>query len=396
MENDYMDKENLLQEFANILDLYGDDITRREYDEIPDKPVHSRTLEKRCEGWDSAKREARVRFPKTELPEEDNGTPVIIDSLTTRAIRLLKQQPYPFETLCDALEIPPKRGRQILNQIKEVHGHYLTQIGEAWTIADPLLQGPEDLVHAISELKHGRFGVVSDTHFGSKFQQLTYLNDFYERCYNMGVDFMLNIGDLTDGDGTVYRGQRWEMFLHGFTDIRDYTAEYYPKIEDVNTWVIAGNHDESFIKSANANILQDVQLKRPDMKYMGRIGAYLNLAPKSVKAYMHHPSGGMAYALSYKAQKFIEGFSSEHKPQVFFIGHYHSMGQFFIRNVHTFLCGCFQSQTPYLKAKGLMPQIGGWIIDFEVAEDGWSLEAVNSTIVPYYKTIREDYKNYPR
>jgi len=396
MEN-IMDKESLLQEFANILDLYGDDITRREYDEIPDKPVHSRTLERQCEGWESAKREARVKFPKIETPEEErnNGTPVL-DKNATRAIRLLKQQPYPFEMLCDALEVPPKEGRRILNQIKEVHGHYLTQVGEAWTIDDPLLQGPEDFVHAVKELKHGRFGIASDTHFGSKFQQLTYLHDFYSRCYGLGVDFMLNPGDLTDGDGTVYRGQRFEMFLHGFTDIRDYTAEHYPKLDGVTTWAIAGNHDESFIKSANANILQDLQLKRPDIKYMGRRGAYLNLAPKSVKAYMHHPSGGVAYALSYKAQKFIEGFSSEHKPQIFFIGHYHSMGQFFIRNVHTFLCGCFQSQTPYLKAKGLMPQIGGWIVDFDIASDGWSLEVVNSTIVPYYKPIKEDYKNYPR
>ena len=394
-----MSKEDLLLEFANILNLYGDGITRREYDEIPDKPVHSRTLERQCEGWEAAKREARVLVPKVEMTEEEeeeNGAPIVLDRITTKAIRLLKKQPYPFEMLCDALEVPPKKARQILNQIKEVHGHYVTQIADAWTIEDPLLQGPEDLVHAISNLKHGRFGVVTDTHFGSKFQQLTYLNDFYERCYKQGVDFMLNIGDLTDGDGTVYRGQRWEMFLHGFPDIRDYTVEHYPKIDSVDTWTIAGNHDESFIKSANVNILQEIQEKRPDIRYMGRRGGYMNLAPKSVKAYLHHPGGGMAYALSYKAQKFIEGFSSEHKPQVFFIGHYHTMGQFFIRNVHTFLCGCFQSQTPYLKAKGLMPQVGGWIVDFEIGEDGWSLETINTTIIPYYKLIKEDYKNYPR
>ena len=73
---------------------------------------------------------------------------------------------------------------------------------------------------------------------------------------------------------------------------------------------------------------------------------------KSVKTYLQHPDGGLAYAISYKAQKFIEGFASEHKPQVFLIGHYHMTGQFFIRNVHAYLGGCFQSQTPYLRAKG--------------------------------------------
>lgn len=392
MENG-MSKEVLLEQFANILDLYGDDITRREYDELQDKPAHSRTIERACEGWESAKREARQKFPKAE--HEEPSIPVL-DKTATKAVRLLKKQPMIFETLCDTLEVPPKECRKILSQIQEVHGHYLTQVGEAWAIADPLTGGPDDRTYSVSDLKYGRFGFVTDTHFGSKFQQLTYLNDFYERCYSLGVDYMLHAGDLSDGNGSLYRGQRFEMFLHGYREQRDFTVEQYPKITGVPTKVILGNHDESFIRTIDINILEEIQRRRPDIEYIGRRGAYLNLADKAVKTYIQHPDGGVAYALSYKAQKFIEGFASENKPQVFLIGHYHVMGQFFIRNVHTYMGGCFQSQTPYLRAKGLMPQVGGWIIEFDIAQDGWSLEMVNSKLVPYYKPIKDDYKNYPR
>ena len=392
MENG-MSKELLLQQFANILDLYGDDITRREYDTIPEKPAHSRTLEMRCDGWDSAKREARQKFPKAD--HEEVHVP-ILDKVATKAVRLLKKQPMIFETLCDTLEVTPKECRKILNQIQEIHGHFLTQVGEAWAIVDPLASGPTDTQIDIEKLKHGRFGFITDTHFGSKFQQLTYLNDFYERCYKLGVDYMLHAGDLSDGNGSLYRGQRFEMFLHGYKEQRDFTVEQYPKIDGVSTYTILGNHDESFIRTIDINILEEIEQRRPDIEYIGRRGAYIYLVDKSVKTYLQHPDGGLAYAISYKAQKFIEGFASEHKPQVFLIGHYHMTGQFFIRNVHAYLGGCFQSQTPYLRAKGLMPQVGGWIVEFDIASDGWSIEEINSKLIPYYKPIKDDYKNYPR
>ncbi len=388
-----MNKVTLLQEFANILDLYGDDITRREYDSIKEKPVHSRTLEKRCNGWESAKREARTKYPKAEYEAE---TVPVLDKIATKAVRLLKKQPMIFDTFCDTLEVPPKEARKILSDIQDVHGHYLTQVGEAWAIDDPLAAGPDDYQFAIQDLRYGRFGFITDTHFGSKYQQLTYLKDFYEKCEKIGVDYMLHAGDLSDGNGTCYRGQRFEMFLQGYQDQEDFIVEQYPKIPGVTTKVILGNHDETFIKSADINILEKVSSRRPDIEYIGRRGAYLTLVDKSVKTYIQHPDGGIAYALSYKAQKFIEGFASENKPQVFLMGHYHVMGQFFIRNVHTFMGGCFQSQTPYLRAKGLMPQVGGWIIEFDLASDGWSLEEINVRLIPYYKSIKDDYKNYPR
>lgn len=392
MENG-MSKDVLLEQFANILDLYGDDITRREYDALPQKPAHSRTIERSCDGWEGAKREARELHPKTELEEPDQQP---LDKIALKAVRLLKKQPMIFDTLCDNLEVPPKECRTILSQIQEVHGHFLTQIGEAWAIADPLAEGPDDRIIPIDNIKHGRFGFVTDTHFGSKYQQLTYLNDFYERCDKLGVDYMLHAGDMTEGNGSLYRGQRFEMFLHGYREQRDFTVEQYPRIPGVDTMVILGNHDESFIRTIDINILEEIEQRRPDIKYIGRRGAYVNLVDKAVKTYIQHPDGGVAYALSYKAQKFIEGFASENKPQVFLIGHYHVMGQFFIRNIHTYMGGCFQSQTPYLRAKGLMPAVGGWIIEFDVASDGWSLETTNSTVVPYYKAIKDDYKNYPR
>ncbi len=133
----------------------------------------------------------------------------------------------------------------------------------------------------------------------------------------------------------------------------------------------------------------EIAARRPDIEPLGRRGAYLFLKNEKVKAYLQHPDGGTAYALSYKPQKFIEGFSSENKPQIFFIGHYHKVEQGFTRNVHY-----FQAQTPYMRAKGVPADLGGWIIEYDLEADGWSLESVSTKFIPVYRPIEDDWKRY--
>jgi hypothetical protein len=57
--------------------------------------------------------------------------------------------------------------------------------------------------------------------------------------------------------------------------------------------------------------------------------------------------------------------------------------------------GCYQSQTPYLRRKGKEPQLGGWIVDFDIGGDGWSLDEVGTRFIPVYRSIKDDWKNYP-
>ena len=390
------DKDALLEHLAGILKNYGD-VSKREYNALPIRGPHSETYLNRWGSWITAKQEAKrllqsrgenVKRTITARDEEEDRLKL------EKAVLRFISKPRDTEDICFFTGLSLTKTRKLLNDLKEGNDG-VGRIGETWFYEDIRRRGPDDETFIIEDIKYGRFGLISDTHFGSKFQQLTYLHEFYEKCKKAEVDFVIHAGDATEGDGSLYRGQRFEMFLHGFSEQRDYFCEFYPKF-DIETYVVAGNHDESFMRSANVDVLGEISSRRTDINYLGRRGAYLNITKNKIKMYIHHPDGGTAYAISYKPQKFIENFSSENKPQVYFIGHYHTAGQFFLRNVHCFLTGCFQSQTPYLRGKGLMPEVCGWIVDYDVATDGWSLEVVNTTIVPFYRVIKDDYKRYPR
>ena len=65
----------------------------------------------------------------------------------------------------------------------------------------------------------------------------------------------------------------------------------------------------------------------------------------------------------------------------------------FYRNIHSLLAGCFQSQTPWMRNKGLAASLGGYIITARVDKDGY-IQGFAPEFIPYYTPIKDDYKNY--
>ena len=237
-----------------------------------------------------------------------------------------------------------------------------------------------------------RIGVCSDTHFGSKYQQLTHLHTFYNFCKQKGVEIILNCGDVCEGNGKLYRGQIYEMFLTGADDQIAYAVENYPKIEGITTYCIAGSHDTSYLKTDGLDILKAISKERKDIIYLGQHGAYVTI--NGIKFYLIHPDGGVPYARSYRMQKIIEGFSPGEKPQVLLLGHLHItciLDNY--RSIVGIHAGCFQAQTTYLKAKGLQPEIGGYILEINTSnadiEDG--IVQVKTRWIPFHKAIPNDY-----
>lgn len=228
---------------------------------------------------------------------------------------------------------------------------------------------------------HYCFGVVSDTHLGSKYQQLTLLKSAYEDFDRSNVDFVAHAGDLVDGH-KMYKGHENELFKHSADEQRDYAVEQYPRLKNgKKTYVIAGNHDESFKKTAGYNIVRDICTKRKDMVYEGMIGATFNIG--KIRIEMVHPSGGVSYARSYKSQKHAENLSSalievvRAKKDASLLPHVMILGNWHISDVLPDYQGmmvvtqpCFQAQTGYLRAKGLTPNIGYSIFDVWLDANG--------------------------
>ena len=118
----------------------------------------------------------------------------------------------------------------------------------------------------------------------------------------------------------------------------------------------------------------------------------MNLTPNCTLE-LRHPWDGTAYALSYKIQKMIEAMEADSKPNILAVGHYHKAEYLFYRNVHCLQTGCFQSQTPYTRGKGISVQLGGWLVTIHVDKSG-SIWRFAPEFVPYYKSILGDYKNF--
>jgi predicted phosphodiesterase len=239
-----------------------------------------------------------------------------------------------------------------------------------------------------------KFGAFSCAHLCSRQQQLTHLEAFYTRCEDEGIADVFCTGDVTDGDGKVYKGHTFDTFITGADHQLDYVAAYYPKRDNITTHMIAGNHDWSFWQRGGYDFLKALASRRKDIRYHGAYGAKIMYG--GIHIYMGHGDGGSSYARSYKPQRRIEQFAPEEKPEIFLLGHYHVWDHLpMYRNVVSFQLGCFQSQTDYLKRKGLYPELGGLILTVykgtKAADRAGGFVRVVDEVVPFYKPRERDY-----
>ena len=234
-------------------------------------------------------------------------------------------------------------------------------------------------------------GLMGDTQINSKYTQLTYLHQFYDICAGRGVPDVYHTGDIDEGE-KMRPGHQYECYHQGVDDHAEEIVRVYPKRDGVRTHFITGNHDASIYKLCGLDIGNLIAEKRDDMHYLGRDCAKVNLTPNCVLE-LRHPWDGTAYALSYKPQKMIDAMEPDSKPNILAIGHYHKIEYLFRRSIHCFQTGCFQTQTPFTRGKGIDIAMGGWIITIEVDANGY-IQRIIPEMIPFYKGIADDYKNW--
>lgn len=261
---------------------------------------------------------------------------------------------------------------------KSQSGYYINRVSVS----------PRNLIHTYYKNKL-KIAAIGDTHLCSTEQQLTYLNTFYDICEREKVEVVFHCGDINDGEN-VFKGHKYNVFAIGADKQVQYTIDNYPLRKNIKTYLISGNHDLDYHKTNGIDIVKSISDKRKDIVYMGQLGAYVKFG-ENTKAYLYHPDGGGSYALSYKIQRFIEKLSPENKPNICFFGHYHQAEFLVVRNVFCLQVGCFQSQTDFLKRKGLEPQIGGWIIDLNIDEKTGSINRIKPEWINFFSPVYHDY-----
>ena len=260
----------------------------------------------------------------------------------------------------------------------------------------------EDVVlpTCLSDDKEITFGVMSDLHYGSRSCQITAINLFAEECKKNGVEHIFVAGDILAGYG-IYKGQTMETY--------EQSAEHQEESCLVNLpagfkyYMIGGNHDYSYMKIAGHNVIRSLSRQREDINYCGFDWAEIEIM-KNVSVGLWHPSGGVPYSISYRLQKGVEQMAFEELTKIveghkerptlrfLFAGHLHIQLQALFGSVLGMQCGCFEGSNSYLKAKKLVPAIGGYIVHAKLGKNGLLKDF--STKFHLFPEIIGDWKNY--
>lgn len=228
-----------------------------------------------------------------------------------------------------------------------------------------------------------RIAVISDTHFGSKYQQATHLHNFLAYARKAKVAMILHCGDVTDGPFRRHRNPQ-EVWLHTFPSMVEYASSTAALPElGIPYKFISGNHDDWYLDDGGADVVASICARRDDFEYLGTVGAFLRFGDIVVE--MAHPNMGGAYALSYNLQKHIEGMPPDEKPHIYLAGNFHKALHLpGYRNVEGFLTPAYQSRSHWMRGKRLASVVGGIILEFGAVTKGlapslrpeWVLERV--------------------
>ena len=236
-----------------------------------------------------------------------------------------------------------------------------------------------------------RFAIVSDTHFGSKYQQETALNRFYETIAETGIKKVFHAGDMFDGYNVYGKGplkQIAQLFLHTYDEQIDYVIERYPKIAGVETDLIIGNHCESWITQAGADPCKTWSERRSDIHYLG--GRTVTAEWNGITFKLTHPNCKGGKRPENQLYKFSENMVPS-GPTFLVQGHFHNVAYIPSRSIHMIQPGAFQGTTPFAQDIGKEPaRIGGFIISYSLDND---VERVTADFIRY-KEIANDYTRW--
>jgi len=212
--------------------------------------------------------------------------------------------------------------------------------------------------------------LISDTHYGSKQQQITFLGEFVDLCQERNIQTLLHAGDISEGLMPRH-GAKNERFIHAIDGLTDYCIDIYPDGFDNNIFIL-GNHDDSVGRRLDGfDIGAAIQRERPDLTYLKSdpIPGMVTV-DGGLRVQLFHGSGGCGKFRSTRAQnKSIELIGMLRRPHLLALGHCHiaSMVPNYI-GMYVYGLGAFQSQTSYIANKGLIPDVCGLIFGYNINE----------------------------
>ena len=267
--------------------------------------------------------------------------------------------------ICEALELKDYEVIGLVELMKQ-DGELLDYVnGEIVKLRKPITENKQIKI----PVKNGevKFLSLSDIHYASKWDNPHLVDYAYELAEKENVDFVVNSGDIFEGDFHNARPNHiYEVKAHGMEQL-DYVVDKYPK-SHIPTYYITGNHEATFIKTCGADMGKMLEQRRPDLTYLGHDLGDIKLDKTFIR--LRHGSGGNAYAKGYKLQKYCETLPTNDIPSIILQGHFHYSAYFKNRDIHCFNVPSLQGYTPYAKSLGLPQEMGFWLITCDLDSKG--------------------------
>lgn len=266
--------------------------------------------------------------------------------------------------ICEKLELKDYEVIGLIELLKQ-DGELIDYIdGEIVKLKKPIKNNDVyEIKHNLEKLK---LLLISDTHLCSKYDRLDILRYLYAEAEEKGVKHILHSGDFTDGRSNRPE-QVYELKEASFEGQIQYCVEKYPTFSG-KTYVIQGNHDNWWYKSAGSEILTPISKQREDIVYLGADVADMKIGKLKIRLF--HGQGGIAYAKSYKIQKYLDTIPINEKPDILQTGHIHQAFYYKQDNTHCFQTSCLEDQTPYCRGLGLANDKSCWWVDIEFDDKG--------------------------
>ena len=352
---------------------------------------------------EKGKRQARRVFTpdRSRAYPEDDGTEQALCAAVQAYVQKRRGQPVSITELCEHVDRSPSTVRGALGVMRE-HGFEVETTDDRAMLRASVPEQDRPVVLGTGDQEY-RFGVISDTHYGSTACAQDFIGWIYDRFLQEGIKHVLNCGDVTEGPGVLgYRGHANEVRPEcmDWRGVLAYTHSCYPRQSGITTYAIDSSKSHGGWQYARdgrvlLRLLADGVPEqedgfslppRKDIVYLGLDEADVQFGPLVVRLF--HPDGGVSYARSYHVQKFIEAMPGGTKPNLFLVGHYHTEGQFTARNVVGILVPGCQWQTTFFRRYGREPVVGAYIITARADEHGSLRKLTTETFLHYHMEDR--------
>ncbi len=235
-----------------------------------------------------------------------------------------------------------------------------------------------------------KFILISDTRLGSKYQQLSIINDIYTKGYSMGYKNVILCGNISEGLYSLNDPYVDTIFLDDTMRQTDYIINNYPQLKSMKTYFILGKQDEKHLKTNKINIGKRISQSRNDMIYLGCNSC--NIMLDNTKIMLFSPKLSKTYTVSYRPQQQIDSFRSEDKPNILLYGGLLQMEKFTYRNVVVMSVPSVCATTKEMNDKRYSNTVGAWYVTIKTNKKGY-LESIKAFDSVYYKTNKNDYQN---